>query len=124
MRSPVNRAVGLGSAKAGVGHWWAQRVATVALVPLVVWFVASLIALAGSDHATIMAWLGRPIVAIPMVVLLIMLFWHMALGLRVVIEDYVHTYLAKIVAMAAVELGCFLLAVAGIYATLSVAFRG
>lgn len=123
-RSALTRAAGLGSAKTGVEHWWAQRASAVALVPLVVWLVASLLALADSDHAAMTAWLGSPVVAILMVVLLIMLFWHVALGLRVVIEDYVHVYPAKIAAVAAVDIACFVLAVAGVFATLIVAFRG
>ena len=58
-RSPLARAVGLGSAKEGSQHWWAERVTAVALVPLTLWFVASIIAHAGSDYATFIAWLKR-----------------------------------------------------------------
>lgn len=118
----ANRAAGLGASGSGVEHWRAQRLSALAAVPLSVWFLASLIALAGGDYAVVTAWLSRPVVTILMVVLLATLFWHLALGLRVIIEDYVHAYLVKIAAVGAVEVVCFLLATTGIYATLAVAF--
>ena len=124
MRSPLRHARGLGSAKAGVEHWWIQRVTAVALIPLTLWFVASLIALSSSDYITFIAWLRAPFVATLMVVLLIALCHHMALGLQVVIEDYVHSDWAKFPMLVATRLACFALAVVGILSTLSVAFDG
>ena len=107
MRSPLSRARGLGSAREGVEHWWMQRVTAVALIPLTLWFAASLIALTGSDYNTFIAWLKAPFVTILMVLLLIALFHHMALGLRVVVEDYVHSDWAKIPAVVAIRLCLF-----------------
>ncbi len=124
MRSPLSRARGLGSAKEGVEHWWMQRVTAAALIPLTLWFVASLIALTSSDYNTFIAWLRAPFAAVLMVLLLIALFHHMALGLQVVVEDYVHSELAKIPAVVAIRLVCVALAVAGIFATLRIAFDG
>lgn len=112
--------MGLGSAKEGVGHWWSQRVSAVALIPLTLWFVASIIAHTGSEYATFIAWLRTPIVGILMILLLIAIFYHTALGLQVVIEDYVHSG-AKFAALAAARLGCFALAAAGIIAVLRIA---
>ena len=83
LRSPLKRAAGLGSAGDGVGRWWMERVTAVALVPLALWFVASIIALAGSDHAAFVAWLREPLAALLMVLLLATLFAHLALGLNV-----------------------------------------
>ena len=123
MRSPLARAMGLGSAKEGVEHWWMERVSAVALVPLTLWFVASIIAHTGSDYATFIAWLRTPLANILMILLVIALFYHTALGLQVVIEDYVHSG-TKFVALVAVRLGCFALAVAGILATLHIVFGG
>lgn len=120
-RTPLARAIGFGSAKSGVGHWWRQRVSAVALIPLTLWFAASLIAHAGSDYATFVAWLGTPLASITMVLLLIALFHHTALGLQVVIEDYVHSA-GKFALLLMVRLGCIALAVAGIVATLRIAF--
>jgi len=123
MRSPLARAMGLGSAKEGVEHWWMERVSAVALVPLTLWFVASIIAHTGSDYATFIAWLRMPLVNILMILLVIALFYHTALGLRVVIEDYVHSWI-KFGALAAMHLSCFALAAAGIVAALRIVFYG
>ncbi|MEO6781203.1 MAG: succinate dehydrogenase, hydrophobic membrane anchor protein [Bradyrhizobium sp.] len=121
MRSPLGRAMGLGSAREGVGHWWAERVSAVALVPLTLWFVASVIAHTRSDYATFVAWLHTPTATILIILLLVALFHHTALGLQVVIEDYVHSW-AKFAAVIAVRLGCSALAFVGIVATLRIAF--
>jgi succinate dehydrogenase / fumarate reductase, membrane anchor subunit len=121
MRSPLGRAIGLGSAKEGVAHWLAQRVAAVALVPLALWFVAALIRLIGGDFDRMQNWVGRPLPAILLVLLLIATFYHAALGLQVVIEDYVHGELARIGLVVLVRLACFAFAVAGIVAVLSLA---
>jgi succinate dehydrogenase / fumarate reductase, membrane anchor subunit len=122
IRSPLGRAIGLGSAKEGGGLWWAERVSAVALIPLTLWFAASIIAHTGSDYATFVAWLRTPLVATLMILLLIALFHHTALGLQVVIEDYIHSG-AKFAAVIAVRLSCFALAIAGVVATLHIAFR-
>jgi succinate dehydrogenase / fumarate reductase, membrane anchor subunit len=124
MRSPLGRARGLGSAREGVEHWWMQRVTAAALIPLTLWFVVSLIALTGSDYNAFIAWLKAPFVAILMVLVLVALFHHMALGLQVVVEDYVHSDRAKIPTVVAIHLACFALAVAGISATVRIAFDG
>jgi succinate dehydrogenase / fumarate reductase membrane anchor subunit len=123
MRSPLGRALGLGSAKDGAKQWWLERVTAIALVPLTVWFAASIIVHMGSDYVTFIAWLQTPIATILMVLLLTGLFYHTALGLQVVIEDYVHSE-AKFAVVIAVRLGCFALASAGIVATLRIAFSG
>ena len=121
LRSPVGRAIGLGSAKEGVEHWWLQRVTAVALVPLTLWFVIAVIRLSSADIDTVRDWVGRPLPAILLVLLLIAAFWHASLGLQVVIEDYVHTDLAKLGLLIVVRLACFALAVAGIFAVLNMA---
>ena len=123
MRSPLARAIGLGSAKEGVGSWWAERVSAVALVPLTLWFAASIIAHTGSDYATFIVWLRTPFAAILMSLLLIALFYHTALGLQVVIEDYVHSA-TRFAAVIAVRLGCCALAGAGVVAILRIALGG
>ena len=123
MRSPLGRAIGLGSAREGVGPWWAERVSAVALIPLTLWFAASIIVHTGSDYTTFVSWLRAPLVATLMILLLIALFHHTALGLQVVIEDYIHSG-AKFAAVIAVRLGCFALAAAGFVATLRIAFSG
>ena len=122
MRTPLARATGLGSAKAGAGPWWAERVSAIALVPLSLWFVAGIIAHAGSDYVRFIAWMQSPVTAILMILLLLIMFRHTALGLQVVIEDYVHSG-AKYVWMIAMRLACFGLATAGVVAVLRIALN-
>lgn len=123
-RSPLARAIGLGSAKSGVEHWWAERVSALALIPLTLWLVASLIAHSRiSDYIGFLTWLRNPGVTIAMVLLLIASFHHTALGLQVIVEDYVHSDL-KYAVVVAVRLFCFALATAGIIAVLKIAFAG
>jgi succinate dehydrogenase / fumarate reductase membrane anchor subunit len=121
-RSPLGRAIGLGSAKRASRHWFAERATAVALVPLTVWFLASIVAHAGSDYTVFTAWLRTPFAAGAMVLLLVALFHHAALGLQVVIEDYVHSS-ARFAALIAIQLCCYGLGVIGIIAVLRVAFR-
>ncbi|MBN9558611.1 MAG: succinate dehydrogenase, hydrophobic membrane anchor protein [Alphaproteobacteria bacterium] len=120
MRTPLARAIGLGSARNGVQHWWTQRLSAIGLVPLTLWFVAAIIAHTGADYPTFTAWMRNPVTSILMTLLLIGLFYHAALGLQVIIEDYVHSG-AKFVALVVVRLGCFALGVTGILATLRIA---
>jgi len=122
MRSSLRRARWLGSAKAGVDHWWIQRVTAVALVPLTLWLAASLIALTGSDYNTFIAWLRAPYATILMIFLLIALLHDMALGLQVVVEDYIRADVVKIPAVVTIRVVCFALMIAGIIATLHIAF--
>ena len=121
MRSPLGRARGLGSAKTGVHERWRERVSALALVPLTLWFAASLMVHTGSDYATFIAWLRTPIISLLMVLLLAGSFYHTALGLQVVIEDYVHSGL-RILALIGMRFTCAGLAAAGILATLRIAF--
>jgi succinate dehydrogenase membrane anchor subunit len=122
LRTPLGRALGLGSAKQGVEHWWVQRVTAVALVPLAVWFVAALVAHLGADHAAAIAWLRSPLAAVAMILLVVATFVHMALGLQVVIEDYVHHEATKIASLVLVRLACWALGAAALFAVLRVAF--
>ena len=124
VRSPLARVRGLGSAQHGVGDWWAQRVTAVALVPLTVWFVASVVSLAGADFRTVALWMGSPVTAVLLILMLAALFRHAQLGLRVVIEDYVHNEGAKIALLLAVNAVLALLAVGSILSVLKLVFRG
>jgi succinate dehydrogenase / fumarate reductase membrane anchor subunit len=124
LRSPLARARGLGSAKEGVNHWWAQRVTAIALVPLALWFVISLLAAVGADHATVVNWIGHPVNTVLMVALLVAMFYHSYLGLQVVIEDYVHTEGVKLAALLIVKFLVILLGAACALAVLRIAFGG
>jgi succinate dehydrogenase / fumarate reductase membrane anchor subunit len=120
-RSRLGRARGLGSAKEGVGHWWGQRLSALALVPLVFWFVLSLVALAGAPHAAVVAWIKGPITAVLLVAMIAAVFYHMALGVQVVVEDYVHTEWRKLAVIIAVKFAALLAALIGIFAVLRIA---
>lgn len=120
-RTSLAYARGLGSAKSGVEHWWAQRVSAVALIPLTLWFAACVIAHSGSDYASFIAWLRTPLATILMLLLVPSLFYHTALGLQTVIEDYVHSGF-KFAALVAIRLLCIALAVTGIVAVMKIAF--
>ena len=124
MRSPLGRVMGLGSAKEGVEHWWMQRLTSIALVPLALWFVASVIGMLGADHAAFVAWLSSPIAATLMVLTIGATFYHAQLGVQVVIEDYIHGEGAKLAAIVITKLAALALAVAGILAVLMVAIGG
>lgn len=118
LTNPLANARGLGSAKEGFHHWWAQRLTAVALVPLCLWFVFSLASCVGAnDHAKIIEWLQSPITATLMVLFLFALFYHAALGLQVVIEDYITCNFVKIGLIVGAK---FLAAFAGLAAILAV----
>jgi succinate dehydrogenase membrane anchor subunit len=118
MRSPLGRARGLGSAKEGVAHWWRQRVSALALIPLALWFVSQILAHVGAGIDAAQSWIGRPLPAVLLVLTLIATFYHAALGLEVVIEDYVETAFLKFGLVVFVRLVAIALAVAGIFAVL------
>jgi succinate dehydrogenase / fumarate reductase, membrane anchor subunit len=124
MRSPLGRAIGLGSAKEGVEHWWAQRVTALALVPLTLWFVVAVIELAGADRAAFVEWVRHPLPAVLLVLLLIATFYHSALGLQVVIEDYVENEALRFGLIIIMKLASIVLAVLGIFAVLKLSFTG
>ena len=121
-RTPLARVRGLGSAKAGTHHWWMQRLTAIALVPLSLWFVASLISVVSADHATVIAWLHSPLVAILCFALIVATFYHGQLGLQVVLEDYVHSEWLKLASIVLMNLLSLLLAATCLFAVLSIAF--
>lgn len=121
IQSPLARARGLGSAKDGVGHWWAQRVTAVALVPLTLWFVYSLAAQVGGDHAAVTAWLSSPVNAVIMVLYLAAIFYHSQLGLQVIVEDYVHGEAVKLVTLVLLQFANIVLGVSAIFVVLWIA---
>ena len=121
-RTALGRARGLGSAKEGVAHWWVQRVTALLLIPLVLWFVASLLAHLGADYAGVIAWLHEPLTFGLMVLLLGAMFWHAALGLQVVVEDYVHSAGMKLMSLLLLRFVHVLVGGLSIFAILRIAF--
>lgn len=108
MVNPLAKARGLGSAKSGVRHWYAQRASAILLLFLLGWLIFAMFQLAGSGHAEAKAFLSGPINAAFMTVLLISLFYHAMLGLQVVIEDYVHQQVVEVVLYFLTRAGAFI----------------
>lgn len=124
LRTPLAQVKGLGSAKEGVSHWWAQRVTAIALVPLAIWFSFFVGNVVGADYLVAVAWIAKPANAVLLVLLLAALFYHTALGLQVVIEDYVHTEWLKLTLLLLMKFGAAILALIAIFSVLRVALRG
>jgi succinate dehydrogenase / fumarate reductase membrane anchor subunit len=122
LRSPLGRVLGAGSARDGTGHWWAQRVSAVALIPLTLWFFWSLLLLPNLEYATVRTWLSVPVSALLAVLLVAVTAYHSYLGTNVVIEDYVHAHSSKLFMMVLLRFLYVLCAGAGIFAVLRVAF--
>lgn len=124
LRSELGRVRGLGSAKEGVQHWWHQRLTALALIPLLVWLVAGLVAHAGIDRAGATQWLGSPVTFGLMLLVLGAGFWHALLGLQVVVEDYVHHEAVKLILVIGLRFLCIGLALATAIALFDIAFGG
>ncbi|MGI9333350.1 MAG: succinate dehydrogenase, hydrophobic membrane anchor protein [Gammaproteobacteria bacterium] len=119
-RSALSQVRGLGSAKEGTKHFWMQRVTAVALVPLSLWFAASLAVMTGAEYEAAYNWLRSPIVGVLMLGMVVALFYHAYLGLRIVVEDYVHGEGLKVASLVALKLILFALGVGAMLAVLKV----
>ena len=124
MQSQLGRVRGKGSARSGTHHWWAERVTSVALVPLTIWFVLAALHLVGAPRAAVAHWAANPVNATLAAALVIATFHHTQLGLQVVIEDYVHGEGTKMGSILAVKALCFLLGLACLVSILKLAFTG
>ena len=120
--SPLNRVLGLGSAKEGAEHWWAQRLTAVALVPLGLWFAFALGGLDDLSYGSVVAFIGQPVNSILLILTVFTLTYHSHLGVQVVVEDYVHGPSIKIVTIVVISFAHVAVAVAGVFAVLKVAF--
>jgi succinate dehydrogenase / fumarate reductase membrane anchor subunit len=120
LRSPLQVARGLGSAKHGTEHWWSQRLTSIALVPLTVWFVFGVIRHLGADHAAFIAWMKSPFSAVMMVLTAVVTFHHAQSGLQVVIEDYVNVEWQKMALIIGVKFLSFALAAACVLAVVKI----
>ena len=118
--TPLQRVRGLGSAKSGTEEWWHQRVTSLALVPLSVFLVILMVSLIGANHATVVARVGHPLVATGLILTLVAVAWHMQIGMRVIIEDYLHAPAWKVAALVANAFFAILIAVLGIFAVLTI----
>jgi succinate dehydrogenase / fumarate reductase membrane anchor subunit len=124
LRAPLGEVLGRGSAKAGVHHWWLQRLTSVALVPLAIGFVVSLLALPALDYATLIGWMRQGGTALGLVLFVLVAARHSHLGVRVVIEDYVHPAGLRTLALVISDFSHLIAAAAAVYAVLKVALGG
>ena len=122
LRTALGQVRGLGAAKNGTHHWWLQRVTAIANIPLLLWLAASLVMGVASDHLVLSAWVAQPLTAILLILLSINLFLHIALGLQVFIEDYVHDGAMKIAALLAVKFFAVAGGVASVFSIVKIAF--
>lgn len=124
LRSPLSKAVGLGSAKHGFSHWWWQRVTAIALIPLCLWFIYSLLCLIGSDYKAASDWLSSPLNATLMLLFVLTGLFHGQTGLQVVIEDYIHTKWLNLTVLLLVKFASVGLAVLAIISVFKVVLGG
>ena len=122
LRSSLRMVLGLGSAEHGTGHWWAQRITAAALIPLGLWFAISVLGLPVADYGAVRSWLAQPLNSSLMVLLAVSVFHHSQLGIQVVVEDYVHDDSLKAITLTFSRFLHIVLAVAAIYALLSISF--
>jgi succinate dehydrogenase / fumarate reductase membrane anchor subunit len=123
-RSPLAKVRGLGSAKAGTSHWWMQRVTAVALIPLSFWLIIFLNLSLNAPYQEMIEWLALPLNTLGMVAWVLAVFYHAALGLQIVIEDYIAAEGVKIVAVWTVNLSFLLLALAALIAVFRILLIG
>ena len=125
LRSTLSRVRGSGlSTEGGVGHWWAQRITAIALVPLTVWFVISAISMVGADHAQFRAWAGAHGNPVLLIMLTVAVYHHGQLGMQVIIEDYIHHEAARFTALILDKLGAVFLAIYTIFSIVKLTFGG
>lgn len=122
LRSPIGRVLGLGAAKEGFSHWWLQRVTSVALVLLGLWFVSVLLRMPTFQYEFVVAWIAMPLNAVLLLLLIGTLVYHSQLGVQVVVEDYVHHHGLKIATMMLLTFAHVAVAALAIFAVLRIAF--
>ncbi|MFI4889943.1 MAG: succinate dehydrogenase, hydrophobic membrane anchor protein [Steroidobacterales bacterium] len=122
LRSPLGRALGTGSARSGSAHWWTQRVTAVALIPLTLWFLFSLLLLPDLEYLSVRAWLAAPFSGFLAMLLIAVLAWHAELGTRVVVEDYVHSAGIRVLTLLLLRFAYVLAAGLGVLAVLRIVF--
>jgi succinate dehydrogenase / fumarate reductase membrane anchor subunit len=123
LRAPLARVLNHGAAHDGVSHWLVQRVTALAIAPLAIWLLLSLLSLPDSSYFTVVGWVQHSWNAVLLSLLVLLASWHAWLGMQMIIEDYVHTFLSKTALLLLSAFVHALLAASGVYAVLHIALR-
>ena len=124
LQTPLARARGLGSAKEGLHHWWMQRVTAIALIPLTLWLIYAVASIADAGYKTVIEELSSPLNSSLIISLIIAAFYHAALGMQIVFEDYISSKPKRIVCIVTTNLLLFFLAVTGIFSIVRIVLGG
>jgi succinate dehydrogenase / fumarate reductase membrane anchor subunit len=122
--TPLGQVRGLGSAHTGAHHWGMERATSVATLLLFVWLAVSLWRLPSLDHQTVADWLHSPLAAVPMLLLVVAMFWHLKMGLVVVVEDYVHEEGSKLLWIMIINFAAIFAGALALFSVLKIAFSG
>lgn len=124
LRSPLGYVLGHGSAREGVHHWWHLRTTSAALAVLGIWFVFAILTLPDLGRTSVVVWLGKPVNAVLMMLFVAATAWHSALGVQVVVEDYIRGKGARVLVLVAVRFVHILAGAAALFAVLKLALGG
>ena len=124
METPLGRVRGLGSARTGAHHWWLERLTSASTLLLFIWLLVSLLRLSALDYGTVTEWLASPVNAVLMLLLVVSTFWHVKLGMQVIIEDYVHEDGNKLALIILLNFAVVAAAALASVAILKIAFAG
>jgi len=122
LMTPLNRVLGLGTAKGAAEHWWLQRMTAVALLLLGLWFAYALLMLRSFSYASVIAWVREPVTSILLILFVVAAGYHSALGVQVVIEDYVTGKGTRAATLMASTLAHVGLTISAVFAVLKIAF--
>ncbi len=119
LRTPLANVKGLGSAKEGAHHWWMQRLTSIALLPLTLWLAFSIASFGNMSYLSVVTWMQSPLVAVSLALLVVVLLYHLQLGVQVIIEDYVGGWL-RIASLIMLNFACIVLAFLGLFSIIKV----
>ena len=122
--TPLGRVRGLGPSGEGAHHWWDERLSSIALLLLLVWLIVSLLRMPALDHESVRAWLAQPLAATPMLLLVFAIFWHSRMGLRVVVEDYVHEEGGRLFWIVLIDFAAIFAGALAVYSVLKIGLAG